>query len=584
MLVTLPFIKYLFMTTPKIKHRSNLPFDFLTIQCPSLLKQLYANRGVLTNDELDNSTKTLLSPSTLKGIDIACDLLLEALESNKKIVIVGDFDADGATSTALSMLAFKALGFTNVDYIVPNRFDYGYGLTPETVDLALEKNAQLLMTVDNGISSINGVAYAKQKGLIVVVTDHHLPAQETPIADAIVNPNQAGCEFESKNLAGVGVAFYLMLALRQALIKNNNFENQAPPNLASLLDIVALGTVADVVLLDKNNRTLVHQGLARIRAGVCRLGISALIQVSKRNQSQLVASDLAFSLGPRINAAGRLDEMSYGVELLLCDDADRAMEIATELDGLNKSRREIEQGMQQEALQTLKSLTLDEANIPYAICLYNKDWHQGVIGLVASRIKERYYRPTFAFASGNEGEIKASARSIPGVHIRDMLDLVDKKIPGSILKFGGHAMAAGLRLKESDFELFEKTLNRVLESNIEEEVLTNVVLSDGVLTSTDFTLETAQALRDAGPWGQGFPSPLFDGEFTLLQQRLVGEKHLKLTVDCDGVAIDGIAFNVDLSVWPNPNVTKIHCVYRLEINEFRGRKSVQLLFEYLSAL
>ena len=570
------------MAIPKIKHRAFLPFDFLTLPCSPLLKQLYANRGILNNDELDNSTKTLLSPLGLKGINSACELLYNALINNKKIVIVGDFDADGATSTALSMLAFKMLGFTNVDYIVPNRFDYGYGLTPETVDLALEKNAELLMTVDNGISSIRGVAYAKEKGLMVLITDHHLPAEETPIADAIVNPNQVGCHFESKNLAGVGVAFYVMLALRKKLTEKNHFQDKTPPNLASLLDIVALGTVADVVQLDKNNRTLVHQGLARIRTGICRLGISALIHVAKRNQSQLVASDLGFSLGPRINAAGRLDEMSYGVELLLCDDYDRAMEIAVELDGLNKSRREIEQGMQHEALQTLKSLTLDEANIPYAICLYNKDWHQGVIGLVASRIKERYYRPTFAFAKGDEGEIKASARSIAGVHIRDILDLVDKKIPSSILKFGGHAMAAGLTLKETDFKLFETTLNKVLEAEIEKEVLTNVVLSDGALKGTDFSLETAQMLHDAGPWGQGFPAPLFDGEFKILQQRLVGEKHLKLTLDCDGVAIDGIAFNIDLSVWPNPNLKNIHCVYRLDINEFRGRKTVQLMVEHLS--
>ena len=565
----------------QIKTRPHKSTELLTLACSSLLKQLYADRGISHDAELDNSTKTLLNPNTLKGIDDACVLLYNALTTSKKLVVVGDFDADGATSTALSMLALKALGFTNIDYLVPNRFDYGYGLTPETVDLAIGKGAQIIMTVDNGISSIAGVQHAKNKCVQVLVTDHHLQGDELPDADAIVNPNQHGCEFESKNLAGVGVAFYIMLAMRSFLIKKGHFENQSPPNLASFLDIVALGTVADVVILDKNNRTLVHQGLARIRAGQCRVGISALVSVAKRNQQQLVASDLGFALGPRLNAAGRLDEMSYGVELLLCDDYEQAYQLAEELDGLNKSRREIEQGMQDEALKTLKALSLDESNIPYAICLFEADWHQGIIGLVASRIKERYYRPTFAFAKSKEGEIKASARSIPGIHIRDILDLVDKKIPGSILKFGGHAMAAGLSLRESDFKLFEKTLNDVLEDEIEKEVLTNVVLSDGILNESDFSLEIAQELRDAGPWGQGFNAPLFDGEFTILQQRLVGEKHLKLVLTVNDKAVDAIAFNVDLKVWPNASLKKLHCVYRLDINEFRGKRTVQMLIEQL---
>ena len=572
------------MSNIKIKYRAKKPTDLLSLNCSPLLKQLYANRGITNNSELDNSTKTLLPPDTLKGIDGACELLYSTLLSSKKLVVVGDFDADGATSTALSILALKALGFTHIDYLVPNRFDYGYGLTPETVDLAIAKGAQVIMTVDNGISSIAGVLHAKNKGVQVLVTDHHLPAEKLPDADAIVNPNQIGCDFESKNLAGVGVAFYIMLAMRSFLIKKGHFETKTAPNLASLLDIVALGTVADVVLLDKNNRTLVYQGLARIRAGQCRPGISALIQVSKRNQQQLVASDLGFSLGPRLNAAGRLDEMSYGVELLLCDDNAQAYLLAEELDGLNKSRREIEQGMQDEALKTLKALSIDETNIPYAICLFEPDWHQGIIGLVASRIKERYYRPTFAFAKSKEGEIKASARSIPGVHIRDILDLVNKKIPGSILKFGGHAMAAGLSLRASDFNLFNRTLNDVLGDEVKEEVLTNVVLSDGALNAFDFSIETAQELRDAGPWGQGFEAPLFDGEFTVLQQRLVGEKHLKLVLSVEDKAIDAIAFNVDLKTWPDASLNKLHCVYRLDINEFRGKTTVQMLIEKLSPL
>lgn len=570
------------MSKIKIKHRAKKTTELLSLNCSPLLKQLYASRGITSERELDNSTKTLLNPDTLKGIDGACELLYSTLLSSKKLVVVGDFDADGATSTALSILALKSLGFTNIDYLVPNRFDYGYGLTPETVDLAIAKGAQVIMTVDNGISSIAGVLHAKNKGVQVLVTDHHLPAEKLPNANAIVNPNQIGCDFESKNLAGVGVAFYIMLAMRSYLIKKGHFETQTAPNLASLLDIVALGTVADVVILDKNNRTLVYQGLARIRAGQCRPGISALIQVAKRNQQQLVASDLGFSLGPRLNAAGRLDEMSYGVELLLCDDHAQAYLLAEELDGLNKSRREIEQGMQDEALKTLKALSIDEASMPYAICLFEPDWHQGIIGLVASRIKERYYRPTFAFAKSKEGEIKASARSIPGIHIRDILDLVDKKIPGSILKFGGHAMAAGLSLRASDFNLFNKVLNDVLKDEVKEEVLTNVVLSDGALTAFDFSIETAQELRDAGPWGQGFEAPLFDGEFTILQQRLVGEKHLKLVLSVEDKAIDAIAFNVDLKTWPDASLNKLQCVYRLDINEFRGKVTVQMLIEKIS--
>ncbi|GLS89582.1 ssDNA exonuclease RecJ [Psychromonas marina] len=569
------------MASIQVKNRPHSDASFLNLPCSPLLKQLYANRGVVSEHELDNSTKTLLHAKQLKGIDSACELLYQALLSAKKVVVVGDFDADGATSTALSMLAFRSLGFTQIDYLVPNRFDYGYGLTPETVDLAIAKGAEIIMTVDNGISSLSGVAHAKKLGLQVLVTDHHLPAELLPDADAIVNPNQVGCDFPSKNLAGVGVAFYLMLALRAFLAEKGYFAQRTAPNLASLLDIVALGTVADVVQLDANNRTLVQQGLARIRAGICRPGISALISVAKRNQAQLVASDLGFSLGPRLNAAGRLDEMSYGVDLLLCDDPMQANIMANELDALNQSRREIEQGMQEEALKTLTTLKLDESNMPHAICLFDPEWHQGVIGLVASRIKERYYRPTFVFAKGNEGEIKASARSIPGIHIRDMLDLVDKKIPGVILKFGGHAMAAGLSIKESDFRCFTDTLNETLDEQVDEAILTNVLLSDGQLNGAQINIEQAQELREAGPWGQAFPAPLFDGNFKLLQQRLVGEKHLKMVLEVEGKAIDAIAFNIDLKTWPNPMVKEVFCAYRLDVNEFRGNRTVQLLIELL---
>ncbi|MGJ8580859.1 MAG: single-stranded-DNA-specific exonuclease RecJ [Psychromonas sp.] len=553
----------------------------LSLSCSPLLTKLYASRGITANAELDNSTKTLIHANQLKGMSAACDLLYQAYLTQQKIIIVGDFDADGATSTALSVLSLRALGFQQVDYLVPNRFDYGYGLSPEIVDLAAQQGAELLMTVDNGISSICGVAHAKQLGINVLVTDHHLPGDETPIADAIVNPNQVGCDFPSKNLAGVGVAFYVMLALRSLMQEKGCFTQFPAPNLANFLDIVALGTVADVVKLDGNNRTLVHQGLARIRAGYCRPGISALIQVAKRNQQQLVATDLGFSLGPRLNAAGRLDEMSHGVELLLCDDPLHANTLATELDGLNLSRREIEQSMQQEAMLSLQKLSIDQDNLPLALCLFEADWHQGVIGLVASRIKEKYYRPTFAFARANDGEIKGSARSIPGVHIRDMLDVVDKTIPGVILKFGGHAMAAGLSLLEKDFTVFNDTLNKVLAEQVEEHLLQNVILSDGQLTPDQLDLCIAQELRDAGPWGQGFPAPVFDGVFELKQQRIVGQKHLKMMLEHEGKLIDAIAFNIDPEAWPNLAVKKVFCVYSLDVNEFRGQRTAQLLVQLL---
>ncbi|AGH80404.1 single-stranded-DNA-specific exonuclease RecJ [Psychromonas sp. CNPT3] len=567
----------------KLKQRQRIFLNELTLPCSALLQKLYIDRGITSVSELDLSTKTLLSASSLKGISEACSLLYQALLSAKKIVIVGDFDADGATSTALSLLCLRELGFMNVDYLIPNRFDYGYGLTPESVDLAIAKGAQLLITVDNGISSIKGVAYAKEKGLQVLITDHHLPAEVLPNADVIVDPNQKDCLFPSKNLAGVGVAFYIMSALRSYMIQKDHFSDKGirPPTLTKFLDIVALGTVADVVILDANNRTLVEQGLMRIRAGACRLGISALIKVAKRAQHSLVASDLGFSLGPRLNAAGRLDEMRHGVELLLCEDAVQADLLAQELDALNHTRREIEQGMQEEALQALENLALDEKNMPYAICLFDESWHQGVIGLVASRIKERYYRPTFVFAKANDTEIKASARSIAGIHIRDILDLLDKKMPGMILKFGGHAMAAGLSIKATDFERFKQGLNEVLASQVDADILQNVLLSDGPLQGKDLTLEQAYELRNAGPWGQGFPAPLFDAYFKIIEQRLVGEKHLKMVLECEGTVVDAIAFNVDLDIWPDPRIRQVFCAYRLDVNEFRGASNVQLLIELL---
>ncbi|MDX2320188.1 MAG: single-stranded-DNA-specific exonuclease RecJ [Moritella sp.] len=571
-----------------IKRRDNLACDGISAAIPALLRQIYASRGVTSDQELDKGAKNLLRPNQLKGMTVACELLVAALEQNQRIIIVGDFDADGATSTALSMLGFKMLGYRNVDFLVPNRFEFGYGLSPEIVDLAAANGAQLIMTVDNGISSIAGVAAAKALGIKVLVTDHHLPGTEIPDADAIVNPNQHGCTFPSKNLAGVGVAFYLMLALRSALREQHWFAKQGvvEPNLACLLDIVALGTVADVVPLDANNRILVHQGLQRIRADKCRPGIKALIEIANRNQAQLCASDLGFALGPRLNAAGRLDDMSVGVATLLCEDLNNARRFAGELDSLNEERKEIESSMQQEALTILKSVDFDAGQVPYGICLFQDDWHQGVVGLVASRIKERFHRPVIAFADAGEGEIKGSARSIPGLHLRDALELLDTRNPGMILKFGGHAMAAGLSLRLDCYDEFAKQFNTLVKELLTEEQLTGVVLSDGELPSEQLSLPTAELIKEAAPWGQMFPEPIFDGIFRLREQRLVGKKHLKMMLEPEngGPLVDAIAFNVDLEVWPDASVQKIELAYKLDVNEFRGKRSLQFMAEHLQPL
>jgi single-stranded-DNA-specific exonuclease len=521
-------------------------------------------------------------------------MLADALSRDDRIVVIGDFDADGATSTALMMEALEALGSTNHHFLVPNRFEYGYGLTPEIVDIAASQGAKLLITVDNGISCLAGVKRAKNLDLQVIITDHHLPGKALPIADAIVNPNQNDCSFASKALAGVGVAFYFMLAMRKHLREINWFEEKqiAEPNLATLLDLVALGTVADVVSLDTNNRILVEQGLKRIRAGKTRPGIQALIEISGRNQQRLVASDFGFSLGPRINAAGRLDDMSFGINCLLAKDLVSARMMAAELDDLNKSRREIEQGMQVEAENVLKQLNFDHQNLPNAIALFQQDWHQGVIGIVAGRLKEKFHRPSIVFAAAKEGEddnkdreIKGSARSIPGLHIRDLLEHISTLQPDLILKFGGHAMAAGLSLPLKNLSAFEHVFHQIAEENLKDTPLAGELISDGELQTEDFTLAFALCLKEAGPWGQGFPEPLFDGEFELIDQRLVGSKHLKMMVKHQsGVLIDAIAFNVDLALWPNAQCSHVNIAYKLDINEFRGRTSLQLMVEGVSAL
>ncbi len=546
---------------------------------PPLLTRIYAARGVETATELEKGLARLLPVHLLKGMDTAVALLAQALEQRQRILIVGDFDADGATASCVGMLGLKMLGAAHVDYLVPNRFDYGYGLTPEIVAVALQRQPDVLITVDNGISSIEGVAAAQAAGLTVIVTDHHLPGAELPAADAIVNPNQPGCEFPSKALAGVGVMFYVLLGLRAHLRSIDWFtqQNIPEPNLAELLDLVALGSVADVVPLDANNRILVHQGLARIRAGRSRPGLRAILEVARRDYRRLVSTDLGFIVGPRLNAAGRLDDISLGIECLLCEDYDGALQRAQQLDQLNQDRKQIEQGMQREALVQLKDLPLD--NLPFGLCLFEPEWHQGVIGILASRMKERYHRPVIAFADADNGELKGSARSIPGLHIRDALDAVAARFPELISKFGGHAMAAGLTIKQEHYEAFAKAFDAEVRRQLTADDLTGRIYSDGSLGPDEFDMQLAQQLRHAGPWGQRFPEPLFHGDFKVISQRLVGEKHLKLVLQSskNAPAVDAIAFNVDLDTWPNPNILDAQVAYTLDINEFRGNESLQLI-------
>lgn len=548
---------------------------------PPLLTRLYAARGVQSEAELDKSLARLIPFQQLKGIDAAVDLLVTALEQRQRILIVGDFDADGATASTVGVLGLRLLGAAHVDYLVPNRFEYGYGLTPEIVEVALTREPQLLITVDNGISSVEGVAAAKRAGLKVLITDHHLPGDELPQADALVNPNQPGCEFPSKALAGVGVIFYVLMALRARLRSLGWYESKPQPNIGELLDLVALGSVADVVPLDANNRILVHQGLERIRAGRARPGIKAILEVAKREAARITSTDLGFIVGPRLNAAGRLDDMSLGIECLLTADANLAREMAAQLDGMNQDRKSIEQGMQREALAQLKDLPVE--SMPFGLCLFDPEWHQGVIGILASRMKERYFRPTIAFADAGDGLLKGSGRSVQGFHIRDALSVVAAQHPNLIAKYGGHAMAAGLTLPQENFPLFAKAFDAEVRRQLREEDLTGRMLSDGTLAVEEFHLELARALRHAGPWGQHFPEPLFHGVFQLVEQRVVGERHLKVVLksECGSVKLDGIAFGIDRDVWPNPTIQWVELAYKLDVNEFRGNETVQLMIAHI---
>lgn len=559
----------------------------LPVELHPLLRRLYGLRGVRQPEELERGAKNLLPWQQLSGIDSAVRLLHQALQSQQRIMVVGDFDADGATSTALSVLALRSMGGANVQYLVPNRFDDGYGLSPEVVEQAAARGAEMILTVDNGISSHSGVELAHQKGIPVLITDHHLPGDTLPAAEAIVNPNLADCNFPSRALAGVGVAFYLMLALRAHLREQGWFSDARPmPNLAEWLDLVALGTVADVVPLDANNRILVWQGLSRIRAGKCRPGIRALLEVANREAHQLAASDLGFALGPRLNAAGRLDDMSVGVALLLTNDVAQARMLASELDALNQTRKEIERGMQAEALALCDKLENTHETLPLGLAFYHPEWHQGVVGILASRLKDRFHRPVIAFAPAGDGTLKGSGRSIAGLHLRDALERLDTLYPGLIIKFGGHAMAAGLSLNSERFEEFSERFSALVGEWLDGEALQGIIWSDGELQPQEFSLATAELLRDGGPWGQAFPEPLFDGKFKLLQQKLVGERHLKVMVEPlgGGPLLDGIAFNIDPLIWPDNSVRQVELAYRLDINEFRGNRSVQLIIEHLRPL
>lgn len=566
-----------------VRRRPVAPPAGFSAELPPLLSRIYASRGITTAGELNYSLEHLLPFNQLKGIDEAVTLLVEALHRQWRILVVGDFDADGATSTTVAVRALRMLGAGEVDFLVPNRFEYGYGLTPEIVAVAAARQPDLIVTVDNGISSIQGVAAAQLAGIKVLVTDHHLPGDELPAAEAMVNPNQPGDDFPCKNLAGVGVIFYTMLALRSRLRETGWFAERGMvvPNLASLLDLVALGTVADVVVLDHNNRILVAQGLARIRAGHASPGIQALCEASKRDPVRLVASDLGFGLGPRLNAAGRMEDMSIGINCLLSDNLDAARQLAVRLEALNHERRAVEGEMRDEALAEVERLHLDDpTSLPFGFCLYNPDWHEGVIGILASRIKDKLHRPVIVFTDAANGDIKGSARSVSGLHIRDALDAVAAAHPELLKKFGGHAMAAGLTIHAAVLDKFKQAFDAEVRRHLTAAQLRGTLLSDGELRPEEATLELAAQLRSDSPWGQGFAEPLFDGWFEVVSSRIVGERHLKLQLQWPGSrqCVDAIAFNVDeplLHISPQ----RMEIAYRLDINEWRGTQSLQLLID-----
>lgn len=573
--------------TEKIVQRDSVGWEKLPATWPDCLRRILAARGIQSEADLSYELADLPKPELMLGMDKAVQLLAQAVTEQWRIMIVADFDTDGATSCAVAIRGLQALGAKHLDYIVPNRFVHGYGLTSELLaEIPLEQQPELLLTVDNGIASIEGVQVARDRGMKVLITDHHLPGDELPEADAIINPNQQGDEFPSKNMAGVGVCFYLLLGLRQQLRKQGWFELQQIeiPKLNTLLDLVALGTVADVVPLDKLNRTLVNLGLARIRAGRACAGINALIQVSGRDLRYLASQDMGFSVAPRLNAAGRLEDMSMGIETLLTNDVKEAEEAANMLDDINKQRRAVEQEMQQQALTMLQTMSFDKNKQALGYCLYDNNWHQGVIGLLASRIKERQHRPVIAFAPGNEGEIKGSARSIPGVHIRDVLALVASQMPAGLLtRFGGHAMAAGLTLAKKDLAIFEQHFLAVLQQTIDPIVLQQELHSDGELNADEITLELAELLPASAPWGQAFPEPQFHGKFVVENVREVGQQrdHLRLIINTgNGQKVTAMAFRQQQPEWLEQG-DEVILHYRLAVNEFRQQRTVQMLIDNL---
>jgi single-stranded-DNA-specific exonuclease len=545
-----------------------------------LLARIYAARGIQSKSELEYELKSLLPPAQLTHAGDAAQLLADAIEAQARILIIADYDCDGATACAVGIRALRAMAGDSgavIDYLVPNRFTFGYGLTPAIVDLAATQSPDLIVTVDNGIASIEGVARANELGIATLVTDHHLPADELPAAACIVNPNQPGCDFPSKCIAGVGVMFYVMLALRAELRARGWFAADSgngvqEPNLGALLDLVALGTVADVVKLDRNNRILVNQGLKRMREGKLTPGLRAIFRAAGREPAKATSVDLGFIVGPRLNAAGRLADMSLGIEALITDDETRALNIAQQLDALNRERKDIEAGMQDSALIHLENF---EATDSAGVVLFDPQWHQGVIGILASRLKEKLHRPVFAFARGDNGEIKGSGRSIPGLHLRDALDLVSKRQPGLLLRFGGHAMAAGASLRESDFARFAELFAQTAKDLLAPADLTRTLETDGPLETSFFSINTAHLL-EGEVWGQGFPQPLFEDEFIVESQRILKEKHLKLRLRKDALRIDAIQFNFSLS----PG-TKIRAAYRLAINDYNGVQTPQLMIEHI---
>ena len=545
----------------------------------ALLARLFAQRGIVDQSEIDFSLGNLLPPDSMKGLTEAANVVASTIVNRQKIIIVGDFDADGATSTALMVHCLRACE-ADVDYLVPNRFEFGYGLTPEIVAVAAKMQPALIVTVDNGISSVDGVGAANALGIETVITDHHLPGDVVPAATAIVNPNQTGCAFPSKALAGVGVSFYLLSAVRKVLRQKLWFEQKqlSEPLLADYLDLVALGTIADVVPFDKNNRVLVNEGIRRMRAGKVRPGIRALLAVSGTNFKKLVSRDIAFGVAPRLNAAGRLEDMSIGIECLLSETDAGAVVLAEQLDGINKARRSIEDEMKDQAIEIVKAAVASNSESTktekYGVCLYNASWHQGVVGIIASRIKDRVHRPTIAFAKVSDTEIKGSARSIHGLHIRDALDAIATANPGLIDKFGGHAMAAGLSLPLARFAEFAALFDAEARKGLSKGDLEQQVVSDGELEG-EFNLATARKIAEAAPWGQGFPEPVFDGEFEIIDQRILGSRHLKLRLLKDDELIDAIAFNHNRLIEER---TK-RMAYRIDINEYRGLEKVQLIIE-----